>query len=449
MAEEDNREEKEEEIIINPWSSKQFADYGRLMEQFGIMQFDFRKLPGPPSPQPPAIFRRGIIFGQRGFSSILRAIEKKRPFVILTGLAPSGKMHLGHKMVIDQVKYFQALGGRAVIAVADFEALAARDVPLEDGKRIAIEEYLINYIALGLEPENTEFYFQSSRDAVKDFAYIASSRVNLGQMLALYGFEQSTSIAHIFTPLVQVADILHVQLKQYGGPAPTLVPVGVDQDPHIRLTRDIAQALRIFSVIKTKDNRYGAFVRIEENVEAWLDRAEAVAAKLGFSKLKKVPKYKALYIEDMVEEKLEELDEEIARMEAANGESFHRFITGLTGEKMSSSRPATSIFLTDTAEEAKKKIMASKTGGRESIEMQRKLGGEYQKCPVYELFVYHFVPDDEELNRITVSCSEGKRLCGECKKEACSLALEFLKNHQEKRKNAPARLQQYFRDNRT
>ena len=44
-------------------------------------------------------------------------------------------------------------------------------------------------------------------------------------------FSGSTNISHLYVPLIQVADILHPQLEEFGGPKPTVVPVGPDQDP--------------------------------------------------------------------------------------------------------------------------------------------------------------------------------------------------------------------------
>ena len=84
--------------------------------------------------------------------------------------------------------------------------------------------------------------------------------MNWSQIVATYGFDGATNMTHILSPLIQTGDILHVQLEKYGGIRPTLVPVGVDQDPHIRLCRDIAQAHRMYNVIKTKDNKIGVFV---------------------------------------------------------------------------------------------------------------------------------------------------------------------------------------------
>jgi len=44
--------------------------------------------------------------------------------------------------------------------------------------------------------------------------------------------------------LIQASDILHAQLPEFDGPAPLIVPVGVDQDPHLRLTRDLARRIK-------------------------------------------------------------------------------------------------------------------------------------------------------------------------------------------------------------
>ena len=56
---------------------------------------------------PILLHRRGIVFAHRDFDRIARAQHDGEKYGVLTGLMPSGKMHLGHKMVIDQVKWFQ------------------------------------------------------------------------------------------------------------------------------------------------------------------------------------------------------------------------------------------------------------------------------------------------------------------------------------------------------
>ncbi len=436
---------------IDPWSSRQFADYQRLFDRFGIEPFDPSGLP-----QPQRLFRRGVVFGQRGFSYIQRAIDRKEPFAVLTGLMPSGYMHIGHKMVIDQVRYFQSLGAEVFLLVADYEAYATRGRSLADGRKIAIESYLANYIAMGLDPQRTQVYFQSSRTAVRDLALMLGTKVTWATMRAIYGFGDSTTMAHAAAPLVQVGDILHVQLERYGGPRPTLVPVGVDQDPHLRLTRDIAAAHRMVNITATADGRLGVFVRGDERITELLDAAQAALKGAGYRAFERNDPYKALYLTGVAPTPaaLLELDVALMPLERAFGTfpffppsaSYHRFQTGLTGGKMSSSIPASSVFMNDSLEEVSKKIRSAKTTGGATVEEHRAHGGKPEGCTIFEMHQYHLVDDDRALDDIARRCRSGELLCGTCKGEAAEGMVRWLKDLQERRPVALERLPEFLHE---
>ena len=441
----------DKKMKINPWSSTTYQDYTRLRDEFGIEEFSeklWKKLP-----KPHKLLRRKIIFGHRGFNTIQDSIKNKKPWVILTGLMPSGKMHLGHKMVIDEVIYYQSIGAEIAIAVADIEAYATRGYTLKETKDYALKDYIPNYIALGLKTNKCRIYFQSQNQDVKDLAYILGKKINWSQMQATYGFNGSNNMTHIFSPLIQTGDILHVQLKKHGGIKPTLVPVGVDQDPHIRLCRDIAQAHRLYNVTVTKDDKIGVFVKVDENIDRLLDNAEKTLRSLRFSKLKRITDYKAIYINDAKKTDIQKISQTLALTEPKYdgygfiqpSATFHRFITGLTGEKMSSSKPESAIFLTDTPEEAAKKIKNAKTGGAVSLEEQKKHGGKPDECVIYELFLYHLIEDDKELGEIYTGCKNGKKMCGECKKKAVELMSKMLLDLKNQRKNAKTIVSKYIK----
>ncbi len=82
---------------------------------------------------------------------------------MMTGLMPTGKFHIGHMLLAQQMIFWQNLGAKIYIAVADVEAYNTRGQSIEDSRKIAVEEYILNYIALGLKPENCDIYFQSAR----------------------------------------------------------------------------------------------------------------------------------------------------------------------------------------------------------------------------------------------------------------------------------------------
>jgi tryptophanyl-tRNA synthetase len=407
------------------------------MREFGISPFDQALLPDGPAP--PRLFRENIVFGQRGFGPVLERMRSGGTFAIMSGLMPSGRMHLGHKMVIDQIMYFQRFGAPVFVGIADIESYATRNMPYEKAREIAIDSYVRNYLALGLGNERLEIYFQSKRAMVKDLAIRLGRRVNLSTMKSIYGFNDQTNLAHMHAPLVQAADILHPQLRL--GPCPVVVPVGIDQDPHMRLTRDLASAFRLYNVMMTSDKGVGVFVKTDEDVPSLLAEARRRLERMGFLDMELIESYKALYVRGASADDIDRIDAELALIEGARGEpgflapasTYHRFIRGVTGGKMSSSKPETAIFLDDDPAEAKRKMMRAITGGKESAEEQRRTGGDPDVCSVYETMLFHTVGDEKELRRIRSECRKGERLCGGCKKEAAEHIASFLLHLKERR----------------
>ncbi len=229
-------EEKSEKKIeskkhIDPYSSELFSDYLAIAEKFGLESFKKDFLP-----EPNRLMRRGIVFASRDLERIRQCIVSKKPYYILTGIMPtSERIHLGTKMVVEQVKYFQDHGGKAYVLVADMEAAAARGIPIETAKKYAMSFHIPAYIALGLDISKTTFYFQSENQKVLMLAYEFARKVTLNEFRAIYG---SADPGRIMSAVTQAGDILFPQLEKK---MPGIVPVGIDQDPHIRLTRDIVK----------------------------------------------------------------------------------------------------------------------------------------------------------------------------------------------------------------
>jgi len=214
---------------IDPWGSVLVEDYAKLIKDFGLEQFPVELFPNPSR-----LMRRGVVFAGVDIKRIAYAIKKKEDYYVLSGIMPSAeKIHLGTKMVIEDVRYFQEHGGDAYVLVADLEAMAARGVTLEEAKKRAMEFYIPAYIALGLDPKKTTFYFQSENKEVMHLAYEFAKKITANEFEAIYG---SNDPGKMFSALTQVGDILYPQLKKR---RPGVIPVGIDQSPHIRLTRDI------------------------------------------------------------------------------------------------------------------------------------------------------------------------------------------------------------------
>jgi len=220
--------------IIDPWGSTLIEDYDKLIKDFHLDSFDSKLFPNPNR-----LMRRGIVFSGIGLKQISQAIKNKKPFYVLSGIMPSGKkIHFGNKMVVEMISYFQKQGADTYILIADLEAEATRGISLEEARKRALEFHIPAYIALGLDPKKTTFYFQSENIDVMRAAYGYSKKVTSAQFRSLYG---STDPERMFAALTQVADILYPQFKER---MPGVIPVGVDQCPHILLTRDIVNRMK-------------------------------------------------------------------------------------------------------------------------------------------------------------------------------------------------------------
>jgi tryptophanyl-tRNA synthetase len=99
---------------------------------------------------------------------------------------------------------------------------------------------------------------------------------------------------------------------------------------------------------------------------------------------------------------------------------------------MSSSIPESIISFYEPESTIRKKVMSGITGGRMTLEEQKRLGGEPDKCSLYLLNLFHMVTDDDELAGIRRKCVAGEIMCGNCKKETAERVVVFLKYFKEK-----------------
>ncbi|MCS7119449.1 MAG: tryptophan--tRNA ligase [Archaeoglobaceae archaeon] len=405
--------------MITPWEVEGVVDYQKLIEEFGITPFTdlLRSIPSPHR-----LMRRGVVFGHRDYWRILEAMKKGKDFSVMSGFMPSGDIHFGHKMTMDEIIWHQKMGATAFVAIADIEAHLVRGISWEKTREIGMG-YVKSIIALGLEKDSF-IYFQSKNDKVKNLALELSSEVNFNEIRSIYGFVGETQIARAIVSLIQSADILQPQLEEFGGSKPVVVPVGADQDPHLRLTRDLAARMNLFSLEKIEGG-----MRIRSKKNEMLTKIE----KLGFEFRRFSGHLDIFGDPEKIEKAVRTLEMELGSYAFVPPSSiYHKFTTGLTGGKMSSSKPESYISLFEKPENAVKKIKNALTGGRNTAEEQRRLGGEPWKCVIFELYTYHLIESDDELSRIKEDCECGKILCGACKKIAEEILLEFLKSHKEK-----------------
>lgn len=326
-------------------------------------------------PNPSRLMKLGVTFAHRDLESVAEAMADNKPWAVISGLNPSGPLHFGHKQVFDELLWLQNQGAEIHIPITNDESYVVNKAKsLAQSRRIAYEAVIPSIIAMGFEPKKTHIYVDSDYPDIYNVAMDLSKYTTLNRVFGVYGFgkddEGENSGTMFYRAAVQIAQILLPQLEEFGGPKPTLIPVGIDQYPYILVARDIA-------------------------------RKKGVTPPAAI---------------------------------------FTKFTPGIDGQgKMSSSRPASSIFLTDEPKAAQNKLRGAYTGGSTLASFQREHGGVPGICPIYYLRTYHF----EEDNRVWEQCSSGQILCGECKREATKGVTNYLVEHQERLADARKRIGEF------
>lgn len=360
-----------DEFKIDPWSSTNILeeDYLKLIREFGIEEIsDVMRLKIENR-----FIRRKIIFGHRSLDDIVKAIEKKKPWAVMSGIKPSGPFHLGTLTTALEIVEFQKMGAKAYYCIADIESWEDNGIPYDEAEEASVDN-VADILALGLDPSPERAYIwrQSKEPIVKDVCFKVGRLLTQNMVNAIYG---EKPFGLYLAALIQVGDIVLPQVMD--GPQPTVVPVGIDQDPHLRLTRDLTR-------------RY--------------------------------------YKEKKVDGKI------VQEAFFLPGATYHKLLAGLDGtEKMSKRNPNSYFTFNEPLESIEKKIKGGLTGGRKNKKEQQTLGGEPQKCMIYKILMYHFEEDDDKLANDFEKCVKGELMCGEHKEECVEKVLKFIKEHRKKK----------------
>ena len=226
-----------DEFVVTPWHVEGDIDYDKLIKQFGTQKISndlllkLQKITG----EDHFMLRRGVFFSHRDLNLILENYEKGKEFFLYTGRGPSGHTHIGHLVPWVFAKWLQdKFNVNMYFQLTDDEKFFAKqDLSLDQTTNFALENAL-DFIALGFKPEKTKIIINTKN--IKTLYPIASQvakKINFSNTKAVFGFTNDTNLGMIFYTSLQSAPCF-IEDKQ------VLIPLGVDQDPHFRITRDIA-----------------------------------------------------------------------------------------------------------------------------------------------------------------------------------------------------------------
>ncbi|MCI6107734.1 MAG: tryptophan--tRNA ligase [bacterium] len=291
---------------------------------------------------------------------------------ILTGLRPTGNLHLGHLFGAGQNYIKLQDDYNFYLEIADVQALTDNFNNPEKVRK-NVTEITIDLLSIGLDPEKVNFFIQSKIPEIAELTVFYSNLVTvarlernptvkteIAQKKELFGNDgESITYGFLGYPVSQAADI-----TAFDG---EVVPVGEDQLPLLEQCREI------------------------------------------------VRKFNSIYGETLKEPKA--ILSETKRVKGLDG-----------NEKMGKSL-GNAIFLNDNDETIKKKVMSAIT---DPAKIKKDDKANPDICMVY---YYHKLVNKKENNeKICTECKKGARGCVQCKKELIEAMNEFLNPIRQKRK---------------
>ncbi|MBN2505939.1 MAG: tryptophan--tRNA ligase [Verrucomicrobia bacterium] len=155
---------------------------------------------------------------------------------ILSGIQPSGSLHLGNYFGMMKPALELQAHGEAYLFIADYHSMTSVFDAAE--RRRNTLDVALDFLACGLEPKRAVFFRQSDVPEVTELTWILSSLTPMGLLERCHSYKDKISkgipIHHgLFAyPVLMAADILIYDSN--------IVPVGKDQKQHVEVTRDIA-----------------------------------------------------------------------------------------------------------------------------------------------------------------------------------------------------------------
>jgi tryptophanyl-tRNA synthetase len=172
---------------------------------------------------------------------------------ILSGMQPSGKLHLGNYLGALR-HWVEGQNPDAFYCVVDLHALTLQISPEE--LRSNTTDLLATYLAVGLDPDVCTIFIQSQVPYHAQLNWLLECVATYGELSRMVAFKEKSErqdgyrVGLLTYPVLQTADILLYDSEE--------VPVGDDQRQHLELARDIAERF---------NNRFGETFRVPKGVQ--------------------------------------------------------------------------------------------------------------------------------------------------------------------------------------
>ena len=235
-----------ENFKVTPWETKGSIDYSKLVKEFGVSNLDEKLLNRIKKHTKELHFmlKRNVFFAHRDLNWLLDEYEKGNKFFLYTGRAPSGPIHIGHLLPWVFAKWLQdKFDVEMWFQFPDEEKfLFKQDLSWDDAQKW-LNENMLDVIALGFNPKKTHFLIDTKHaNLMYKEACKVAKKITFSTVKASFGMNESTNIGSIFYTAMQAVpaflpSILNKKIM------PCLIPLGIDQDVHFRVSRDVIPKL--------------------------------------------------------------------------------------------------------------------------------------------------------------------------------------------------------------
>jgi len=236
--------------VVTPYEVKGQVDYGKLIKEFGVSELNNKLLERikKHTKELHLFLRRKVFFAHRDLNWLLDEYEKGNKFFLYTGRASSTEgVHLGHLMPWILCQWLQEkFNVEMWFQFPDEEKfLYKKNLTLRDTEQGTLKD-MLDTIALGFDARKTKFLVDTKHaDLMYREACKVAKKITFSTVKASFGFNETTNIGSIFyTSMQAVPAFLPSVLK--GKNIPCLIPLGIDQDPHFRVSRDVMPKLGFY-----------------------------------------------------------------------------------------------------------------------------------------------------------------------------------------------------------
>ncbi len=235
-------------MSVTPYEVKGSVNYEKLIREFGVSNLDEEILERikKHADELHLFLRRKVFFAHRDLRWILDEYEKGNKFFIYTGRASTkgSRVHIGHLIPWIMCRWFQEkFNADMWFQFPDEEKFLYKpNVTLEDTEKATYED-MLDVVALGFEPKKTHFLVDTKhaglmyREACK-----VAKKITFSTIKASFGFNDSNNVGSIFYTSMQAVPAFLPSVIA-GKNIPCLIPLGIDQDTHFRISRDVMPKL--------------------------------------------------------------------------------------------------------------------------------------------------------------------------------------------------------------